>query len=401
MKAKPVAADESPLPPAIGPVARLNTGVAVADLSLPGFIRYLAQLTLRQWLLVLLVIGAFVAFIWAITAAGSAVTPFFIGLILFYLLAPVVNRLNAFMPRLLAILLVYLVGAGLIAAGILYIVPPLINQVQRLLQNIPDTTLLQKAFNQLIQQYRETVPANLRVSIDAGLSNALQTIQSNISQYVQSALNFLINRVLQVVGLISFIVGLLVIPIWLFYLLNDQRKAHVAFNRMLNYRIRSDFWNVWGIIDGALSAYIRGQVTLGIIIGVAVGVGLGIIDLIPGLDIDYILLLAIWAGICELIPMIGAILGGTPGVILAFIIGGPTSGIVILIMYVVIQQVENNLLVPRIIGESVGVHPAVLTVTLILFGQLFGLPGVILAAPMTAIARDLYRYTYRRLSGQP
>lgn len=377
-----------------------NPGVEVAELSLPGFVRYLAQLTLRQWLLVLLVISAFVALVWAIMAAGSAVTPFFIGLILFYLLAPVVNRLNAFMPRLLAILLVYLVGIGLIVGGTLFIVPPFINQLQRLVQNIPDTQALQNTFNQLIQEYREIVPDSVRATVDGGLQDALQTIQANVSQYVQTAFTFLLNRVLQVVGLISFVVGLLVIPIWLFYLLNDQRKAHVALNRMLNFRIRADFWNVWRIVDGSLSAYIRGQVTLGTIIGVAVGLGLAIIDLVPGLEIDYILLLAIWAGICELVPMIGAILGGTPGVILAFVIGGPTTGVVVLIMYIVVQQVENNLLVPRIIGESVGVHPAILTVSLIVFGQLFGLPGVILAAPMTAIVRDLYRYTYRRLSGR-
>ncbi len=382
------------------PNASASPSAGIADMSLPGFIRYLGQVTLRQWSLALLIIGAFAALVWAIMAADSAVTPFLIGLILFYLLAPVVNRLNAFMPRMLAILLVYLVSGGLIVWGIVFIVPPLINQLQRLIQAIPNTTTLQTTFNQLIQEYRETVPASLRTTIDGGMSNALQTIQANISQYVQTALGFLVSRVLQVVGLISFVVGLLVIPIWLFYLLNDQRKAHVAFNRLLNYRIRADFWNVWRIIDGALSAYIRGQITLGIIIGVAVGIGLAIIDLVPGLEIDYILLLAIWAGVCELIPMIGAILGGAPGVILAFVIGGPTTGIVVLIMYVVIQQLENNLLVPRIIGESVGVHPAVLTVTLLLFGQLFGLAGVILAAPMTAILRDLYRYTYRRLQGQ-
>jgi predicted PurR-regulated permease PerM len=66
---------------------------------------------------------------------------------------------------------------------------------------------------------------------------------------------------------------------------------------------------------------------------------------------------------------------------------------------VVVQQLENNLLVPRIIGESVGVHPAILTVVLISMGQVFGLLGVVLAAPLTAISRDLFVYVYRRLDG--
>lgn len=371
----------------------------IIEFRRPHWAQRLSEIPLSTWLRSLLALAALVALGWLLSAAGSAVTPFFIGLILFYLLAPVVNRLNKYMPRPMAILLVYVVVFGALTWAIIFIVPLLLAQVQRLIASIPSIDSLQTTFNNLLQQYRETVPESVKTAVDQGLRNALQTIEANISQYVQTVLSFVLTQALQVVGIISFVVGLLIIPIWLFYILNDQRKAHLALNRMLNFRIRPDFWNVIGIVDGSLSAYIRGQITLGAIIGVAVGFGLFIIDLIPGLEIDYILLLALWAGVCELVPMIGAILGGTPGVILAFTIGGPTTGIVVLIMYVVIQQLENNILVPRIIGESVGVHPAVLTVTLIVLGQLFGLPGVVLAAPATAIARDLYRYTWRRLSG--
>ena len=68
-------------------------------------------------------------------------------------------------------------------------------------------------------------------------------------------------------------------------------------------------------------------------------------------------------------------------------------------LYIAVQQLENSLLVPRIIGESVGVHPAVLTVAMIVMGTLFGLLGIILAAPAVATARDLFTYTYLRLEG--
>jgi predicted PurR-regulated permease PerM len=335
-----------------------------------------------------------------VSTAWASLTPFLIGLVLLYLLSPSVNFLNKRLPRWLSILLVYLIAAAAIVGFVLVIVPPLVTQTQRLFNAIPDTERLQGIFNQLLEAYRNNVPENVKTPIDNAVRTALQTVQTNISSYVQSALSFLFNQLSQVVGLISFIVGLLIIPIWLFYVLNDQRKAHVFVNRLLHYKIRPDFWNAWGLIDRSLSAYIRGQLTLGIIIGLAVGIGLAIIDLIPGFEIDYILLLAIWAGICELIPMIGAILGGTPAVIIAFYIGGVPTGIAVLILIVVIQQLENNLLVPRIIGDSVGVHPAILTVALIVFGSVFGLPGVILAAPATAILRDLYLYVFRRLSNK-
>jgi predicted PurR-regulated permease PerM len=353
--------------------------------------------TYARWGLVALALLIVIALL---AASWQALAPFLIGLVLLYLLSPAVNMLSKKLPRWLSILIVYWVVAGLLVAFFWLVVPPLATQVQRLINAIPSIDKLQADFNLLLDVYRRNVPDSVKAPIDSALRSALATVQSNISSYVQNVLGFLLTQVSNVVGIITFIVGLLIIPIWLFYVLHDQRQAHLFLNRMLHFRIRPDFWNVWNIIDRSLSAYIRGQVTLGLIIGVAVGVGLSVIDLVPGLDIDYILLLAIWAGICELIPMIGAILGGTPGVILAFVIGGPTTGIVVLIMYVVVQQVENNFLVPRIIGDSVGVHPAILTVTLIIGASVFGLLGVVLAAPATAIARDLYLYAYNRLSGK-
>ena len=354
------------------------------------------KLRIARWLLVA---GALTIILLLLISAGNSLMPFVIGLVMLYLLSPTVNFLSKRLPRWLSILVVYVLVAGLILLFVLLVVPPLASQIQRLIRLISDPRVWQDIGAQALQWYQQNVPDSLKSPIEEAVQSGLHTIQSNFTSYLQTVLNFLLNRLSQAFSLLSFLLGLLIVPIWLFYVLNDQRKAHVFLNRLLHYRIRPDFWNVWGLIDRSLSAYIRGQLTLGLIIGVAVGIGLSVIDLVPGLDIDYILLLAIWAGICELIPMVGAILGGAPGVVLAFVIGGPTTGIVVLIMYTVIQQLENNLLVPRIQGDSVGVHPAVLTVTLIVGASVFGLIGVILAAPATAIARDLYRYAYRRLSG--
>jgi predicted PurR-regulated permease PerM len=346
-----------------------------------------------------LALFAVAVLIWLFIAAGSSMTPFVIGVVLLYLLSPTVNWLSRRMPRGLAIGLVYLLAALLITAAFVFLVPPVIGQVQRLITNFPNVDALRGWSQDLIARYRDLTPDALEPQIEQAAQAALPAIQSNISTIVRNTLTFVASQISGLVSLLSFVVGLLIIPIWLFYLLNDQRKVIAFINRLLNFRVRADFWNVWRLVDRSLSAYIRGQLTLGLIIGVAVGVGLGVLDLVPGVEVDYILLLAIWAGICELIPMIGALLGMVPGVIIAFVLGGPTSGIAVLVLYVVVQQIENNLLVPRIIGDSVGVHPAILTVTLIALGSVFGLVGVIAAAPITAIARDLYLYAFRRLGG--
>jgi predicted PurR-regulated permease PerM len=352
---------------------------------------------LGQWLLALL---ALYAVGWLLWSAAPALTPFVIGLVLAYLLMPIVDRLGQGMPRWLAILLVYIGGIGLLAISITFIIPPAVDQVQQLIASIPDPDRLLVIWNSLVQQYRILVPDSVQQPVEQGLRSALQTAQTNLAGYLQGVGGFIFSQVLNVLNTVTFLIGFLIIPIWLFYVLNDRAQAGAFVNRLLPARARPDFWNIWGITDKVFSNYIRGQLFLGLAVGLMVGMGLLLLRLL-GFEVRYILLLAIIAGITELIPIIGPIIGAIPGVLIGFFGGdnGAQTGVAVLILYIVVQQLENNFLVPRIIGESVGVHPALLTVILIAMGQVFGLLGVILAAPITAIARDLFVYIYRRLDG--
>jgi predicted PurR-regulated permease PerM len=358
---------------------------------------YPSQRTLARWLLVLLAIFAVG---WLLWNALPALTPFIIGLVLAYLLLPIVNTLNRRMPRWAAILVVYLGGISVIAGSIAFIIPPLVDQIQQLIESFPSVDQLQEMGRTLLQEYRSVVPAAIQRPVEEGLRNALRAAQANVSTYVQSIGGFVFSQVLQVLNTLTFLLGFLIIPIWLFYVLNDQEKGRAFVNRVLHPRIRPDFWNIWSIINQVLSDYIRGQLLLGLAVGVMVGIGLFILWLI-GFDVRYILLLAIVAGVTELIPIIGPIIGAIPGVLLGFFAGenGLQTGLAVLVVYIIVQQLENNLLVPRIIGESIGIHPAILTVVLIAMGQIFGLLGIILAAPAAAIGRDLFMYVYHRLEG--
>ncbi|MDW8351567.1 MAG: AI-2E family transporter [Anaerolineae bacterium] len=343
---------------------------------------------------------AIVVVIGLISAAGSALAPFVVGLVLAYLLTPIVNRLDRWMPRWMAILFVYAVILVIFAGILIFLAPPLINQTIRLVVRFTRPDALERLVTDIVNWYYATVPREFQSPLEQIVRNSLPVVQENLSTIVSAAGAFLLSQMRQIFGVLSFLIGFLILPIWLFYVLHDSRKARIFVNRQLDYRIRPDFWNVWGIVDRSLSAYIRGQLTLGLIVGVGVGVSLTIVDFIPGIDVDYILPLALWAGVAELVPMIGAMLGAVPAVIVTLFVGGPLSALVVVVVFTIVQLVENNFLVPRVIGESVGVHPAILIVVLVVFGALFGLPGVILAAPATAAARDLYLYAYRRISGK-
>lgn len=350
---------------------------------------------LARWLLVA---GALYGVGWLLWNAAPALTPFVIGLVLAYLLTPLVNRLDERMPRWLAILLVYVIGSVLVVSAFTFVIPPLIGQIQSLIQAIPSIDRIQELGNRLLSQYQSHVPDQIREPINNGIASAVRTLQTNFTTYIQRVGTFVLNQVLQIVNTITFLIGFLIIPIWLFYVLNDEQEGGRFVDRLLHPRIRPDFWHTWTIVNRILMDYVRGQLLLCAAVGAATGGGLLLLSL-AGVQVQYVLLLAILAGITEFVPVIGPIIGAVPAVILALFSDNPSSAIWVTLVYVLVQQLENNILVPRIIGESVGVHAAILTVLLIAMGQIFGLFGVILAAPLAAITRDLFLYVYRRLSG--
>jgi predicted PurR-regulated permease PerM len=381
----PASASEQPSKRA----AELPSGVAPIAPDRRGWVIRLAA----RWLLVALALYAISSLL---MQARSALTPFIIGLILAYLLLPLVNWLNQYMPRWVAILLVY-IGLGTVGtAAFTFIVPPTIDQIRQLIASIPSLEELEKTGADLLQWYRINIPAELREPIDEAATSTFEAVKSNLSAYAQSAGGFVVGRFVQVINTVVYLVGLLIIPIWLFYVLNDQSKGSAAIDELLHPAARPDFWNVWSMTNSVLSNYVRGQLILGLAVAAAVGIGLTILRLL-GFQIPYILLLSILAGFTELVPIIGPIIGAIPAVIIGFSIS-PAAGVAVLILYIVIQQLENNFLVPRIVGESIGIHPAVLTVVLLAMGQVFGIVGIILSAPLAAILRDLFVYAYQRLS---
>ena len=350
---------------------------------------------IARWSLVVLALYIIGSMLWS---TRPVLIPFVIGLVLAYLMAPAVDFFDRWMPRWLAILAVYTLGLLGIAATFALIIPPLVEQVARLIRQLPSFSEVQTFVDSVIKQYRDQVPPSLQQPIEDSLANLLRSLQNNIDTYLQRGGAFLLNQLIQLLNTVTFILGFISLPIWLFYVLYDKHQGRVFFNQLVHPRARADFWNVWEIINNVLGGYIRGQIILCVAVGLAVGIGLVGLEMLGFPLGDYVLVLALIAGVTEFIPVLGPTIGAIPGVILGFGIS-PTAGFAVLILYIAVQQLENSLLVPRIIGESVGVHPAVLTVAMIVMGTLFGLLGILLAAPAVATTRDLFKYAYLRLEG--
>src|SRR5262245_28200395 len=218
-------------PPSIAP-ATPPAAQGTAAFTLPP------RRTLARWLLIglaLYVVG------WLLFSALPSLTPFIIGLVLAYVLLPIVNRLDRKMPRWLAILTVYAGGVVVITVLIAYIAPIVADQIEQLVDNFDGlVSRLQTMGQELFQQYQSSVPASIRTPIEEGVHNAVKVLQVNVAAYLQSIGAFIFAQILQIINTVTFLVGFLIIPIWLFYILNDVQNGSAFVDRLLHPRVRPD-----------------------------------------------------------------------------------------------------------------------------------------------------------------
>ncbi len=349
---------------------------------------------------VLVLIGGALVLATVLWFGRDVLAPFIVGLLLVYLLDPVVERLARIRvagrgaPRWLLILLVYVVVVLVLAELLLLLVGPLIEQVQAFIQDAPGylETVNQRLSEAFSWWNRLDLPADVRAAIDQALRDLPATIASFIPSLVRPVFT-------SVVGLVGAVFGYLIIPVWAFWILKDRPAITRAFDRAVPAPWRADTWATLGIVRRVFGSWIRGQIVLGLVVGIATFIGLVFL----GVAVDpvfgrYSVLLAVIAGVLELLPIIGPIIAAVPAVLLGATAGTP--GIVAaLVLYFAIQQLENNILVPKIQGDATNLHPAVVIFSLIVGGAIAGLLGAILALPVAATMRDLYIYAFRRAGG--
>ncbi len=199
-------------------------------------------------------------------------------------------------------------------------------------------------------------------------------------------------------SVVGALFGYILLPVWIFYLLKDRVTLTEQFDRSLPPTWRFDTWAVIGIVRRLFGQWVRAQVVLGLTVGIFTFIGLLILnEFVDPVFGRYAVLLSITAGVLELLPIIGPIIAAVPAVLLAAT-AGLEPVIAALVLYTLVQQVENNLLVPKIQGSAIEMHPALVMFAIIIGGALGGLLGAILALPVAAAIRDVLRYLFRRLS---
>jgi predicted PurR-regulated permease PerM len=342
----------------------------------------------------LLVILCILALTFVLYASPTTLIVALGGAALSMVLSFPVRALSHVMPRPLAILVTFLTLIGMFALAGIIIVPLLIDQLSALISRTPDIATGAEQFlldllkplekrNLLRGANSQQVVNKLVDELFARVQALTETILSGLVGYISSAFNF---------G-----VGLFGVLFVAAYLLVDVRKVKAAYLRMIPVHYRHDGRDLWNAFEASLSRYLGGLIFVVIIQGALSSLGLWL------LGVPYALLLGAWVSVTAIIPYLGAFLGGIPAVIVALTFGSSTfdsaltSALLVVVIYVVIQQVESNLLTPRIQGQALHMHPILVFLGVIVGGQIGGILGVIFAVPALAVLRVLFDFLRVRI----
>ena len=353
---------------------------------------------------VYLIIGNFDQVLSAVSSIlgslGSAFSPLIIGLIIAYLLSPLVEfinskavskfslrvytdpvRLEKAMGRrrtvsiLITFLLIFLVICVIIYAFAFLIVGDL---VFTSLQNMVDSII--DYFSKYESVFRSWVAA----IPDSGIEERLQSIANDVITWISK--NFSTAAILRFItdaggNLLNLILGI-VVSIYLlkdkdFFLRLWRKMLHVVLPMKANAVVAETLHD----INQVLSLFLRGQLLDALIIAILSSVGLTLIGL------DFALFIGCFAGLCNIIPYFGPVISIVPAALVGLLTGGPGEALFAILVLVVIQQIDANIIYPRVVGSSIGLHPLFVLISVTVGGYYGGILGMILAVPTAAIIK--------------
>ena len=309
-------------------------------------------------------------------------TPFFIAVVIAYLLKPLVERLeNKGIPRGAGILLIYLGFMVLTITSVIFLVPELINNTKELMNTLPDIIAeYQSIFSSFISSIKSSKWSK---DIKNVLFREIQSAGEGIQAYINRALKRSLTMFIETLTMLFDFLLAMVIA---YYLIKDSDYFKSVALSIIPGKWRKGIIATGKEINMVLSKFIQGQLLTAIIVGVLETIGLFLVR------VKYPLVLGVIGGIAEIIPYFGPVIGAVPAVAIA-LIESPIKAMWAVLVYVVVQQLENAYISPKIIEGRLGLHPVATIMVILAGGKFFGVAGMLLAVPVTAILRVLIKRT--------
>ena len=326
----------------------------------------------------------------------TILAPLVLATLFAYIFAPFVGWLKRrlHIPRGISVLLIYLIGLGLLATAPAVLIPTVVDDIIALANSL-DTivndvlTWLDQTDQIVVLGRAFQLPPVELPTFD--LDRIISLIQQGISPVAGGFLS-----VLRALG--SVVTSLLFMAFVAFYLMVDAERIRPTLIELTPPSHREEIVKLLDRINGTWNAFLRGQLLLSLAVGTFTVVAMSI------LGVRFSIALGIVAGVLEIIPGLGPVLSAVPAVVLALFQGAATlpvtnfwAAVVVAGAYVLIQQLESNILAPRILGASLELHPLVVIVGVLAGATLFGILGALLAAPTISTLRHVVGYVYRKL----
>ena len=337
----------------------------------------------------------------------TVLTPVFWGFMLAYLLKPAVDKIEKKLldisyfknrkkkPRTLAVSLTFIIIIILFGIGLSLLISSFSNEFK--VASIDSLFQLVNYVSQSLQSFYNALLESLEtLQID---SEALQEYVNKIGNLLATGVAGIGNNlVASAQNLSSFITNFLFTIIFSIYFLTDGERIKSYWNKFANVVFSEKIKNHWSFIvkesDRVFSGYIRGQLLEAVFVGILSSIALTIVG------IDYAIVIGVIAGICNMIPYVGPIVGTVLAAIMGLLSGSPIKIIYAIIAMLIVQQIDNNLLAPKIVGESVGLHAVFTMLAIIIGGNAFGLIGMLIAVPLAASFRILFNLWYEKKINQ-
>jgi predicted PurR-regulated permease PerM len=345
--------------------------------------------------------------IWVVAGAvRHAVFIFLVALLIALLLNPLVRALGrVWIPRGLAVAIVYVCFAAVLAFAILVLATVVVQQTRHASHRVDNYFTVesgrppQTGASHDLARFQHWLDRHhlRRVKVQKQGQKFLTSIGTkDVEKYTTKALNWAEGAGLAVFSLLFSTLLVVVVSI---YMLLDMHRLAAAVDR--RFPPAPGTTPLVERMEQALASYVKGQFLLSLIIGVSSGLGvwiLSMVDLFPNGQ-RYALLFGVWAGITELIPYVGPWLGAAPPVLYA-LVQHPLSALWVALLFLGIQQLEGHVVVPKVMGHSLRLHPLLVIFGLLAGGEIYGFPGILVALPLLAAGRAVWEFFSERVELQ-
>jgi len=366
-----------------------------------------ARIEIPRWIQ-LVGLPLLLLFLWVVAgAARHVVFLFVIAALIAFLLNPLVAVLGrARIPRGFGVALVYLGFVAIILAGIAALGSVVVDQTKSSATKVNDYFTVERGRRPHTQAYRDVdrfqhwLDTHRLGGIDIqkqGHDLVEQIRKKDVTRYTGDVIDFVEGAA---IGTVKFLFSLVLVIVVSIYMLLDMPRLRRAVDRRFPPQRGSP--PLLTRIERSLASYVRGQLLLSLIIGTSAGLGLwvlGTLGWVPGAD-RYAALFGAWVAVTELIPYLGPWLGAVPPFVYALVVH-PISAIWVGVLFLGIHQIEGHIVVPNVMGSALRLHPLLVIFGLLAGGEIYGLPGALVALPLLAAARAIWEFFAERVSLEP